>query len=81
MGGISGSFLVAVKFAGSLGWDEKEESWIGGLKALWGLVPNCLAAFTVPRRPGQSMSMKQRTDMKQSAISNHVLIKSRSDSS
>lgn len=38
-GGISGSFLVAVKFAGSLGWDEKEESWIGGLKALWGLVP------------------------------------------
>ena len=23
---------MAVKFVGSLGWDEKEESWIGGLK-------------------------------------------------
>lgn len=50
-------------------------------KALLGLVPNCLAAFIVPQRPGQSMSMKQRTSMKQNAMGNHVLIKSKSDSS
>lgn len=62
-------------------WSRTRSKLKRGLKALLGLVPACAAAFSVSQRPGRSMSMKQRTNMKQNATGNHVLIKSKSDSS
>lgn len=49
-------------------------------KALLGLVADCLV-FTVPQTPGQSLSMEPRTSIEPNATGNHVLIKSKSDSS
>lgn len=62
-------------------------SGLGGLRPGWevskppgpgGSVPGCFQSAT---EPGHGLSVQQRTHMKQSAMGNCILIKSKSDSS